>query len=107
MPDNEPVTSFSDQIKLKAYELGIDQIGFARATDLAPEGARFFDWLDRGFHGEMAWLEREPAKRVDPRAIFPEAKSVLTWLRAAWFVPAAYVVGFFVLLGVMGWHPQP
>jgi hypothetical protein len=32
---------------------------------------------------------------------------VLTWLRAAWFVPAAYVVGFFVLLGVMGWNPQP
>jgi epoxyqueuosine reductase len=26
----------------------------------------------------MAWLEREPAKRTDPRQIFPEAKSVIS-----------------------------
>jgi hypothetical protein len=37
----------------------------------------------------------------------PEAKSVGTWLRHGWHVAVAYVVGFFVLLAVLGWHPTP
>jgi hypothetical protein len=27
-------------------------------------------------------------------------------LRHGWFVPVAYVVGFFVMLGLMGWEPH-
>jgi Na+/H+ antiporter NhaD/arsenite permease-like protein len=58
-----------------------------------------------GFGGSMMWFGSSAGVAVSN--MFPEAKSVLTWLRAAWFVPAAYVVGFIVMLGVMGWHPQP
>jgi Na+/H+ antiporter NhaD/arsenite permease-like protein len=58
-----------------------------------------------GFGGSMIWFGSSAGVAVSN--MFPEAKSVLTWLRAAWFIPAAYVVGFFVMLGVMGWHPQP
>ena len=36
---------------------------------------------------------------------YPEAKSVGRWLAAGWHVTLAYVVGFFVLLAVLGWHP--
>jgi hypothetical protein len=36
---------------------------------------------------------------------FPESKSVMAWLRAAWWLPAAYVIGFFEMLGLAGWHP--
>jgi epoxyqueuosine reductase len=71
------VVSFSERIRQKASELGIDKVGFARADALAQEAPRFFQWLDRGHHGEMAWLEREPEKRADPKLIFPEAKSVV------------------------------
>jgi hypothetical protein len=39
--------------------------------------------------------------------MFPEAKSVGQWLRHGWHVAVAYVVGFFVLLAVLGWHPEP
>lgn len=58
-----------------------------------------------GFGGSMMWFGSSAGVAVSN--MFPEAKSVAAWLRAAWFVPAAYVVGFFVMLGVMGWHPQP
>jgi Na+/H+ antiporter NhaD/arsenite permease-like protein len=58
-----------------------------------------------GFGGSMMWFGSSAGVAVSN--MFPEAKSALTWLRAAWFVPAAYVVGFFVMLAVMGWHPQP
>jgi len=38
--------------------------------------------------------------------MYPEAKSVGLWLRHGWFVAVAYVVGFGVLLAVLGWHPN-
>ena len=72
------MNALSAKIRQKATELGIDKIGFARAELLAGDREHFFDWLETGKHGEMAWLEREPEKRTDPRLIFPEARSVIS-----------------------------
>ena len=69
--------SISEQIKQKAIELGFHKIGIVPAVPLIDEGARLKNWLGKGFHGEMAWLGREPDKRSDPRMLFPEAKSVI------------------------------
>ncbi len=71
------MSSFSQQIKQKAAEIGFQKIGIVPAQPLVDEGARLKQWLDRGFQGEMAWLEREPEKRSDPRLLFPGAKSVI------------------------------
>ncbi len=38
--------------------------------------------------------------------MYPEAKSVGRWLRDGWFVAVSYVVGFFVMLAILGWHPD-
>ena len=38
--------------------------------------------------------------------LFPEARSVGGWLRGGWHVALAYVVGFFVMLLVLGWQPH-
>jgi epoxyqueuosine reductase len=78
VPDNEIVETLSEKIRSKAAELGIDKIGFARAQELTDDAPRFFAWLEGGYHGEMAWLEREPEKRGDPRLIFPGAESVIS-----------------------------
>ena len=75
--DNVHVVSLTEQIKQKALELGFHRAGIARAEALANEGSQFLEWLNRGYHGNMSWLEREPEKRADPRLIFPEARSVL------------------------------
>jgi epoxyqueuosine reductase len=72
------VTGLSEKIRQKAREIGFDKIGFARAERLDAESARLFTWLDRGFQGEMAWMDREPHKRTDPRLIFPDARSVIS-----------------------------
>ena len=58
-------------------EIGFDKVGIARAEPLLNEGEKLFEWLERGFQGEMKWLESEPEKRVNPALIFPEAKSIL------------------------------
>lgn len=71
------MVSFADQIKEAGKRIGLDKIGIVRVDVLDPERDRLKDWLDRGFHGEMRWMEREPEKRSDPRLIFPEARSVV------------------------------
>jgi epoxyqueuosine reductase len=41
-------------------------------------GERYKDWLGKGHHGEMSYLERGLARRLDPRIVFPEANAVIT-----------------------------
>jgi epoxyqueuosine reductase len=64
-------------IKGLARELGFQKIGIVRAEALTEAGLRLQEWLARGFHGEMKWMEREPSQRSDPRQLFPEAKSII------------------------------
>jgi len=39
--------------------------------------------------------------------LFPEAKSTGLWLKQGWHVTLAYIIGFFVMLTIVGWHPHP
>jgi epoxyqueuosine reductase len=71
------VTSLSEKIKQKAYELGFHKTGIARAEHLFEEEKRLREWLSENFHGEMQWMERKPEKRADPQILFPGAKSVV------------------------------
>jgi epoxyqueuosine reductase len=71
------MASFTEKIRRKASEIGFHKIGIARAEKLAPESRYLTQWLEKDFHGEMSWMEREPEKRADPKLIFPEAKSVV------------------------------
>ena len=57
-----------------------------------------------GFGGSMIWFGSSAGVALSNS--FPEARSVGLWLRHGWHVALAYVVGFFVLLAVMGWHPH-
>ncbi|HUP94841.1 MAG TPA: citrate transporter [Burkholderiales bacterium] len=57
-----------------------------------------------GFGGSMIWFGSSAGVALSN--IFPEAKSVGLWLRHGWHVAIAYVIGFFVLLAVLGWHPN-
>lgn len=69
--------SLTEQIRARAIELGFHSVGIVPAAPLAEEGVRLREWLGQGFHGNMAWMEREPEKRSDPRILFPEAKSII------------------------------
>lgn len=68
-----------------------------------------FDWgmlaYAVGFGGSMIWFGSSAGVALANQ--FPEARSVGAWLKSGWHVALAYVVGFFVLLMVLGWHPQP
>ncbi len=65
------------EIKEESRRLGFQKCGIVRAETLESEARRLGQWLDRGYHGEMKWMARDPEKRTDPRAIFPAARSVI------------------------------
>jgi len=70
--------SFTEEIKHKARQLGFDKVGIAPAGALTEEGAQLREWLERGFHGEMTYMARDPQRRADPRSLLPSAKSVVS-----------------------------
>ncbi|WP_426537987.1 citrate transporter [Bradyrhizobium sp. McL0615] len=57
-----------------------------------------------GFGGSMIWFGSSAGVALSN--MYPEAKSVGRWVSHGWPVVAAYVVGFFVMLAVLGWRPD-
>jgi epoxyqueuosine reductase len=63
-------------IRQRARELGFDDCRFTTAATPA-SAEQFQNWLAGKNHGEMTWLERNAAKRIDPQKVLPDAKSVI------------------------------
>lgn len=57
-----------------------------------------------GFGGSMIWFGSSAGVALSN--MYPEAKSVGLWLRHGWPIALAYVIGFFVMLAILGWHPD-
>ena len=69
--------SHSAEIRERALALGFDAVGFA-AADLGPEARdHLARYLALGYHGDMGWLETRAAERGAPKALWPEARSVV------------------------------
>jgi epoxyqueuosine reductase len=66
----------TSSIKDKARELGFDLCGIA-PVDSFPELAFLREWLDRGYAGTMAWMNRSADRRADVRHVVPGARSVI------------------------------
>jgi len=75
-------------------------------TKLALEQGNY-DWgmlaYAVGFGGSMIWFGSSAGVAITNK--FPEARSIGRWLRSGWWIAAAYVIGFFVLLALKGWEP--
>jgi epoxyqueuosine reductase len=56
---------------------GLDRVGVAEAAPTG-EAARLDEWLGRGYHGRMTWMERWREKRTDPRELVPGARAVVS-----------------------------
>jgi len=67
-----------------------------------------YDWgmlaYTVGFGGSMIWFGSSAGVAISGK--FEEARSVVKWLKEGWHVAVAYVIGFFILLGIVGWDPE-
>jgi hypothetical protein len=99
-----PVASWTTALGLGFVSAVFDNIPLT-ALALKQGG---YDWgylaYAVGFGGSMIWFGSSAG--VALCSMYPQAKSVGLWLRHGWHVALAYVVGFFVLLAVLGWHPN-
>lgn len=66
---------FSDLQKI-GQELGADKLGVSPVESIQSD--RLNEWLNRGFHGEMTYMENHKEKRLDPGELMPGSKSVIS-----------------------------
>jgi epoxyqueuosine reductase len=90
--------SLAEAIKREALALGFDAVGISqvpnssqplaeRPPSLPPDPAiplphllfsRLAEWLQRGYHGTMAWMTRDPSRRSDPQQVLPGCRSMVS-----------------------------
>ncbi|MBD3225834.1 MAG: tRNA epoxyqueuosine(34) reductase QueG [Caldithrix sp.] len=68
--------ALSKYIKQTALELGFHKVGIAAAGPL-PHSEYLIEWLYKGYHGSMHWMEKYLDKRLDVHKLYPPAKSVI------------------------------
>lgn len=64
-------------IKLQAHAEGFEKVGIVPAGPLDTEHQQLTAWLERGYHGRMNWMARDPEMRADPRRLWPGARSIV------------------------------
>ena len=64
-------------LRAEAARLGFAAIGFCDAEDDPLAGERLDAWLGAGHHGTMDWMAERAEVRRGPRAMWPEAGSVI------------------------------
>ncbi len=65
-------------IKQKAHDLGFMFCGISKADFLEQEAKQLDQWLKNGNHGKMSYMENHFDKRLDPRLLVDDAKSVVS-----------------------------
>ncbi len=68
-------------VKQTAAQLGFGYCGIAKAQRLDEDAARLENWLHKGLHGTMGYMENYFDQRVDPTKLVPGARSVITLLK--------------------------
>lgn len=100
-----PAASWQTALGLGFVSAGFDNIPLT-ALALKQGG---YDWgflaYAVGFGGSMMWFGSSAG--VALTNMFPEGKSVYLWLRFGWHVGIAYFLGFFAMLALLGWMPDP
>ena len=76
-PGKVNLRELSRRIKQRAQAEGFERFGIVPAETLEHARDRLVEWIARGYHGTMAWMERDPEMRTDPRKLFPRARSVV------------------------------
>ena len=71
-----PTDTLTERCRKKALELGFDVCGFV-SIDVELRRDYYLQWIEEKQHGTMAWMERNNDRRLEPRNILPEARSIL------------------------------
>jgi len=73
-----PLEKYSQFIKAEAQRLGFLFCGISPAGFLEEEASLLEKWLKNSYQGEMSYMENHFDKRLDPRLLVDDAKSVIS-----------------------------
>jgi epoxyqueuosine reductase len=76
MAESKDIREKLEKIRLRALELGFDGFGVA-PPDVGKSGEWFRQWLARNYDGEMHYMKRGEAKRLDLDLVLPGVQSVI------------------------------
>lgn len=68
-------------VRQASSRLGFDYCGISKAARLDDDARRLENWLSKGLHGSMKYMENYFDLRVDPTRLVPGALSVITLLQ--------------------------
>ncbi|MBM3552642.1 MAG: tRNA epoxyqueuosine(34) reductase QueG [Alphaproteobacteria bacterium] len=66
-----------EAVRAQAFDLGFNVCRFTGADMATEHGDRLRIWLQDGAHGDMHWMRETAERRIAPRALWPEATSVV------------------------------
>jgi len=71
------LTALAEDIKQWGGQLGFNQLGITD-TDVHQAEQHLENWLEQGFHGEMAYMQRHGKKRSRPELLQPGTTRIIT-----------------------------
>jgi epoxyqueuosine reductase len=78
---NDPVPNDPDALKIaltrQARALGFDCVGVTAPDAISSAAKHFREFVSAGAHGDMDWLAANAERRADPRALWPDVRSVI------------------------------
>lgn len=76
-----PIEKHTSLVKETAIRLGFDYCGISKAQKLDDDEVRLANFLNKGYNGNLTYLENWFDKRVDPTKLVPGAKSVVVLMK--------------------------
>lgn len=104
-----PVETLPDASWMSAFILGFISSVFDNIplTKICIDQGHY-DWgvlaYTVGFGGSMVWFGSSAGVAITNK--FPQGRNVMLWLRKGWHVAIGYIVGFFAIIILWGWHPE-
>lgn len=74
---NSDPTELKAALAREARALGFDCIGITEPGTIENAGKHFLEFIASGGHGDMDWLANQPERRVDPRGLWQDVRSVI------------------------------
>lgn len=74
---NSDPTELKAALAREARTLGFDCIGITEPGTIENAGKHFLEFIASGGHGDMDWLANQPERRVDPRGLWADVRSVI------------------------------
>jgi epoxyqueuosine reductase len=72
------MNKLSQRIKIKADELGFQKVGITKVEFSSENKLNLDQWISKGFHASMQWIENRKEERANIFNYFPDAVSLIS-----------------------------